>query len=480
MALNASDPSAESLRPGSADEPGLAGLLGVTLAALAAGAAARQGPAPVGAPAALARAWADRLAGLLPADGIGAVAALGELVELFAAGSVDPADPRCAAHLHCPPLAVAVAADTAASALNPSLDSWDQAPFGTALEPALIASLASLVGFDPDRAGGVVTTGGSESNLMGLLLARERALPGAVRCGLPSGRYRIFGSAATHFSVHRAAGLLGLGEDAVVRVKTGPDHRLDAEALGAALAAARAAGEQPIAVVATAGTTDLGAIDPLASIAEVAFAHGVWLHVDAAYGGGALFSDALAPLLAGLDRADSVGLDLHKLGWQPVAAGIFLSREATSLAALARRAEYLNPADDEEAGYTSLLGRSLRTTRRPDALKIAVTLRALGRHGLGARVDRCHALARYAAGRVAAVPALELYQEPVLTTVVFRYRGTDQVNARLRRALLAAGSAVIGRTEIDGRIWLKLTLLNPETTQADVDALLVAVTEAAQ
>ena len=457
---------------------GLPALLGPALEALAAGAALRAGPAPAGTPGELGAAWADRLGRLLPVDGVGAVTALSELVELFAAGSVDPADPRCAAHLHCPPLAVAVAADTAASALNPSLDSWDQAPFGTALEPALIASLAGLVGFDQDRVGGVITTGGSESNLMGLLLARERVLPGAVRQGLPVGRYRVFGSAVTHFSVHRAAGLLGFGEDAVVPVRTGSDHRLDPAALAAALAAARAAGETPIAVVATAGTTDLGAIDPLPSIAEVAAANGVWLHVDAAYGGGALFSDALAPLLAGLDRADSVGLDLHKLGWQPVAAGVFLSRDAASGGALARRAEYLNPADDEDAGYTSLLGRCMRTTRRPDALKIAVTLRALGRHGLGALVDRCHALALHAAARIGASPALELYQPPVLTTVVFRYRGSDQCNARLRRALLAAGSAVVGRTEIAGRVWLKLTLLNPDATEADVDALLATVTAA--
>jgi L-2,4-diaminobutyrate decarboxylase len=342
----------------------------------------------------------------------------------------------------------------------------------------LIASLTGLVGFDRSRAGGVVTTGGSESNLMGLLLARERAVPGAARQGVPAGRYRIFASTVAHFSVHRAAGLLGLGEDAVVPVRTGSDHRLDPAALDAELAAAVAAGDRPVAVVATAGTTDLGAIDPLVEVAAIAARHGVWLHVDAAYGGGALFSDRLAPLLAGVERADSVGLDLHKLGWQPVAAGVFLARDEASLGALARRAEYLNPADDEDAGYASLLGRSLRTTRRPDALKIAVTLRALGRRGLGALVDRCSALARYAAAQIRASDTLELYQPPVLTTVVFRYRASDVVNAELRRSLLAAGAAVVGRTAIDGQVWLKLTLLNPDATEADIDGLLTAISAA--
>lgn len=118
--------------------------------------------------------------------------------------------------------------------------------------------------------------------------------------------------------------------------------------------------------------------------------------MDAAYGGGALLSDRLAPLLDGIERADSVSLDWHKLGWQPVAAGVFLARRAETYASLARRAVYLNPQDDEEAGYPSLLGLSLRTTRRADAFKIAVTLRTLGRAGLGALVDTCHELARQA------------------------------------------------------------------------------------
>jgi len=497
--IGASTADDGALAGGVAGAEALARLLPSVLAALAAGATDRGGPAPVGLPADLDATWRAALGGWHAAEEsttprrsalgepAGAVAALTDVVRLFAAGSVDPADPRCAAHLHCPPLALAVAADLAASALNPSLDSWDQAPLATTLESTVIAELADLAGY-PRTAGGVVTTGGSESNLLGLLLAREHAVrsahgTSAVRTGLPPGRYRIFGSAVTHFSVHRAAGLLGFGEDAVVPVRTGRDHRLDPAALDEALRSARANGELPVAIVATAGTTDLGAIDPLPEIAALAKQHGTWLHVDAAYGGGALFSTALAPELAGLEHADSIGLDLHKLGWQPVAAGVFLTADTTNLAALARRAEYLNPADDEEAGYTSLLGRSLRTTRRPDALKIAVTLRALGREGLGALVDRCAALASHAASSVTKEPALELYQQPVLTTVAFRYRASadadsDAVNARLRRALLAAGAAVVGRTEIDGRVWLKLTLLNPDATEAQVDALLAAVVAA--
>jgi L-2,4-diaminobutyrate decarboxylase len=227
----------------------------------------------------------------------------------------------------------------------------------------------------------------------------------------------------------------------------------------------------------------------LRQCAALAAEHGAWLHVDAAYGGGALLSDRLAPLLDGIALADSVSLDWHKLGWQPVAAGVFLVRQAETYASLARRAQYLNPADDEEAGYSSLLGLSLRTTRRADAFKIAVTLRALGRDGLGRLVDTCHDLARAGAEAVRAHPRLELHGEPVLTAFLFRYLPedpdrADAVNARLRRRLLREGRAVVGRTELPGRgpgrIRLKLTLLNPHTTPADVERLLHAVAVAGQ
>ncbi|TMR13289.1 aminotransferase class V-fold PLP-dependent enzyme [Nonomuraea turkmeniaca] len=458
-------------------------LVRTVLEALAEGAARRDGPIPAGPPqelfALVARALAEPAGNGLDDD------ALRRLTALVAAGSADPSDPACAAHLHCPPLAVAVAADLAISALNPSQDSWDQAPATTALETLVLDQVAELVGY-PSTAAGVFTSGGTESNLMGLMLARDRVLGRATgrrieRDGLPAGpRARIFASAAAHFSVRRAAALLGLGEDTVVTVPVDRDLRMEPDELAVALRECVRRGELPMAVVATAGTTDTGAIDPLNACADLAAEHGAWTHVDAAYGGGALLSDRLAPLLAGLERADSVSLDWHKLGWQPVAAGVFLVRKAETYASLARRAAYLNPADDEDAGYSSLLGLSLRTTRRPDAFKIAVTLAALGREGLGRLVDACHDLACAGAAAVRAHPRLELHGDPVLTAFLFRYLPADaaladRVNAGLRRRLLREGHAVVGRTELPGegpgRVRLKLTLLNPHTTATEVEQL---------
>ena len=467
-------PAVAALAGGVAGAAALQPLLATVLDALRAGAERRGGPLPEGGPEAVAAGLAALLAPSAMLPDHGDPSALRLLTEALAATAADPADPACAAHLHVPPLAVAAAADLAAAAVNPSLDSWDQAPGSTSVEFAVLRALAELVGYArPETTAGVFTTGGTESNLTALLLARDAAPHEAFT----TGRLTVHCSAGAHFSIARSASVLGLGPDAVLPVETSADGRLDPRVLDWALADARAEGRTPMCVVATAGTTDLGAIDPLRTVAAVARRHGVRLHVDAAYGGGALFSRRLAPLLDGLGLADTIGLDLHKLGWQPIAAGVLLARDATIFAPLEQRAAYLNPLDDEDAGYTSLLGRSLRTTRRPDAFKVAVTLRALGRDGLGALVDRCHDLARYAAGRIAAEPRLELTAEPVLTTVLFRYRPTsgepDAVNAALRRRLLAEGRAVIGRTELaDGTVRLKLTLLNPNTTQSDIDRLL--------
>ncbi|MEU9474958.1 aminotransferase class V-fold PLP-dependent enzyme [Streptomyces sp. NPDC048191] len=430
-------------------------LLGTVLDALAAGARARGGPLPAGGPPAVAARVADVLGDILPDDGD--PDALRALVHAFAEGAADPADPLCAAHLHCPPLAVATAADLAVSALNPSLDSWDQAPAASALEAAVTGALARAAGL----ADALVTTGGTESNQLALLLARE-AHGGSVRlvCG-----------ANAHHSLPRAAWLLGLPDPVVVPAAGGT---LDLSALDEALTTLSG----PLLVAATAGTTDAGLVDPLPEIAGLCAAHGARLHIDAAYGGGLLFSDRHRGRLAGLEAAHTVTLDLHKLGWQPVAAGVLAVAHPGELAVLHQRADYLNAEDDTDAGLPDLLGRSLRTTRRPDVLKIAVTLKTLGRTALGALVDQVCAHAAEFADRVAEHPGFELYDRPGISTVLFRPAdAADADVAAVRRRLLHEGRAVLGRARLDGRLWLKATFLNPHTRPDDLARLLKLVTE---
>ncbi|WP_460064483.1 pyridoxal phosphate-dependent decarboxylase family protein [Streptomyces sp. YKOK-I1] len=435
--------AADALRP----------LLATVLDALDAGRTARGGPLPAGGPDTVAARLSAAVGDVLPDHGD--PHALPTLVRALAEGSADPAHPLCAAHLHCPPLAVATAADLAVSALNPSLDSWDQAPAASALEALVTRTLAQLAGLTD----ALITTGGTESNQLALLLARETLGPGV----------RLLCGANAHHSLARAAWLLGLPGPVVVPAPAGT---LDPAALDAALTTVPG----PHLVAATAGTTDAGLIDPLPDLAAVCAAHGARLHIDAAYGGGLLFSDRHRPRLAGLDAAHTVTLDLHKLGWQPVAAGLLAVRDPADLTALHSHADYLNADDDTEAGLPDLLGRSLRTTRRPDVLKIAVTLKTLGRHGLGALVDQVCDHAHAFAALVRDHPGLELHAPPTISTVLFRPTGaTDTAVAEIRRRLLTDGHAVLGRARLDGRLWLKTTLLNPHTRPHDLAALLNAV-----
>lgn len=468
------DPDPTLLAGGSAGPHALRPLLDTVLGALAEGTASRCGPLPPGGPDAVAERVAEHCADLLPDEGAGAHAALRDLVQLLAEGAADPADPYCAAHLHCPPLAVAAAADLAASALNPSMDSWDQAPAASTLERRLAHEFAALVhprGNSPDA---LLTTGGTEANLLGVLLAREHAArPPRVLCG-----------ANAHHSVHRAAWLLGLRAPLQLPTPRGVLDPADVHAALRDLDALRCDTGQPTpaVVVATAGTTDTGAVDPLPALADVVAAHRATrpttLHVDAAYGGPLLFSDVHGPRLAGLERADTVTLDLHKLGWQPVAAGLLTVPDTHVLRPLGHRADYLNADDDTAAGLPDLLGRSLRTTRRPDVLKIAVTLRALGRRGLARLIDRTCAAARELAALVTAEPRLTLHAEPSISTVLFRPTdASDQEVAAIRRQLLVDGRAVLGRAQAPdaaGRpaLWLKVTLLNPHVQPSDLAAIL--------
>jgi L-2,4-diaminobutyrate decarboxylase len=460
--------STPSLASGPEGPDTLRPLLDTVLGALADGTRARGGPLPAGGPDAVAERVRAAVGDVLPRHGD--PDALRALVHALAEGSADPADPLCAAHLHCPPLALATAADLAASALNPSLDSWDQAPAASELEALVTRALAAEVYAKAHATGtptppppdALVTTGGTESNQLALLLAREILGAGV----------RLIVGANAHHSLPRAAWLLGLPEPLTVPAPAGV---LDPAALDAALAALPG----PHLVAATAGTTDAGLIDPLPEIADVCRAHRARLHIDAAYGGGLLFSDRHRDKLTGLDAAHTVTLDLHKLGWQPVAAGFLAVREPDDLAALHQRADYLNADDDTEAGLPDLLGRSLRTSRRPDVLKTAVTLKTLGRAGLGALVDQVCATAHEFADLVADRPGFELYHRPVISTVLFRpAHATDAAVAAVRRELLHRGRAVLGRARPDdGRLWLKATVLNPHTRPTDLADLLKAVEE---
>lgn len=398
-------------------------------------------------------------------------AALAEVRRIWLDDAVWFHDPAYAAHLNCPVVVPALLAEVFVSGVNPSLDTFDQSVGATFVERHLVDWTAGRIGFG-DTADGVFTSGGTQSNLQALLLAREEA----TAAGADPGRLRVLASREAHFSVRTSARLLGLPDHAVVAVDTDAERRLAPRALATTLAQVIAARDVPMAVVATAGTTDFGAIDPLPDVADLCRSFGTWLHVDAAYGGGLLASRRLRPRLAGIERADSVTVDFHKTWFQPVSSSALLVRDGHHLRHVTWRADYLNPRVVHGPQPPDQVDKSLQTTRRFDALKLWLTLRVMGADAVGAYVEHVVDLATRVARDVADHPDLELAAEPQLSTVVLRHRVglTDEIRARLQ----AGGRALVAATTVDGERWLKLTLLNPAATPADLRGVLDRVVDA--
>ncbi|TYB38676.1 aspartate aminotransferase family protein [Micromonospora sp. AP08] len=412
-------------------------------------------------------------------------AALDELHDVYLRDAVYFHHPRYLAHLNCPVVIPALLGEAVLTAVNSSLDTWDQSAGGTLIERRLIDWTAGRIGLGP-AADGVFTSGGTHSNLQALLLAREET---RVRAGLRPGpealsRLRVLTSAAGHFSVQKAARLLGLGTDAVRTVDTDPQRRMRPDALAREIARCRADGLLVMAVVATAGTTDFGSIDPLPQVADICAAAGVWLHVDAAYGCGLLVSPTRRHLLDGIEWADSVTVDFHKSFFQPVSSSAVLVRDGRTLRHATWHADYLNPARAVEQRIPNQVDKSLQTTRRFDALKLWLTLRIMGADGIGALFDEVVDRAGAAWRLLDADPRFEVVTRPTLSTLVFRWRPAglaadlvDDANLYAREALAASGAALVAGTRVDGAHHLKFTLLNPETTGDDVAAVLDLIAE---
>lgn len=272
-----------------------------------------------------------------------ASAALDELETVYLRDAVYFHHPRYLGHLNCPVVIPAVLGEAVLSAVNSSLDTWDQSAGGTLIERRLIDWTAQRIGLGA-AADGVFTSGGTQSNLQALLLAREEAKTTDLA------KLRIFTSECSHFSVQKSATLLGLGHEAVVSIPVDRDKRMQTLALAAELARCTRDGLVPMAVVATAGTTDFGSIDPLPEIAELVEQHGTWMHVDAAYGCGLLASPTRRHLLDGIEHADSVTVDYHKSFFQPVSSSAVLVRDGATLGHATYHADYLNPRLELDMG----------------------------------------------------------------------------------------------------------------------------------
>lgn len=370
--------------------------------------------------------------------------------------------------------AAATAADMLASVANHSMYTLKVAGPLVALEQVVLDRMMTIAGF----AGGEATLapGGSISNLGAMLVARNEATGDARERGLHATRGRVYTSAVSHYSVRKAAMIAGIGRENCVDVAIDAQGRMRPDALEAALQADLAAGALPLMVNATAGTTVRGAFDPIDRIADVCAAHGVWLHVDGAFGGSLLLSPGARHLLAGLERADSFTWDAHKLMGVPLLCSALMVRRRGLLTRhFGENASYLFQGDDEAVDPGT---RSLQCGRRNDALKLWAAWRHHGDRGWAARVDRQLMLARSLAARVEAHPRLVLVEPPASLNVCIRVPGADA--AAVCAWLAREGEHLVGHATVCGETVVRVAVVDPAHTEADLAQLLHDLDRAGQ
>ena len=391
----------------------------------------------------------------------------------FAVGN---AHPRFMGWVHGGGTAVGMLAEMLAAGLNANLGGRDQIPIE--VERQVSEWIRALFGF-PDSATGLFVTGTSMANLIGVLVARTAAMGNSVRQQGTSGHRLVgYASVSAHESVAKAFDISGLGTNALRKIPVNSHYQMDTSALAIAIAADREAGLVPFLVVGTAGTVDVGAVDDLDHIANIARSSGLWLHVDGAFGALAKLAPDIAPCLRGITRADSIAFDFHKLGQVPYDAGFILVRDgvlhrntfATQAAYLKRETRGMAAGSPWPCDFGPDLSRGFR------ALKTWFTIKVYGTEKLGQMISRTCQLAQYLKKRIDETPELELLAPVALNIVCFRYRCEDsnRVNANLVVRLQESGICAPSTTTLNGRLAIRVAIVNHRTTHDDIDVLIQA------
>lgn len=471
--------SGDSISPGSPDAAGSAladrdGVLRDLSRYLAAAWASFDGPRP-SEPAADPE-LIERLGAGLPEQPSDPQAALGDAVRILDA-SVSPSRPLYLAYIGSSGLEVGVLASALSAAYDVNLAT--AAGAAGLLDQQAVRWVADFVGFPLGE--GHFTSGGQTSNLTALLAAREQALPGAREHGVAGHRGTVYCSDEAHHSIVRAVEAAGLGRRSLRRLPTDHRRRMHVDALAGALARDRAGSLTPIAVVATAGTTLTGAVDPLDAIADVCQREGVWMHVDGAYGLPAAATATAAHWFAGLERADSATIDAHKwLGVQKSCSLVLVRRRGPLRAAFGHEERYM--LHEEDTGNP--VDRTLEYSRPFRSLRLWLSLRVHGAAQFRAWIERTLHNAALLAGAVREHPSFELLHEPMLSTVCFRHlpagmpeEQLNPHNQRLARAMQRDGRIFLAPAIVDGHTCLRACFVNFRTTPDAVTLVLDVAAE---
>ena len=377
---------------------------------------------------------------------------------------------------------VGAVADLFASLLNQNVTAWRSGPAAVTIEKTVVKWLAQQIGCGGFQ--GSLTGGGSSANLMGLAMAREAKSP-ANETGLGSLPV-VYASEEIHMSIPKSIALLGIGRQNLRLVRTDPSFRMIPEELERAIVRDKQAGRVPIAIVASAGTVNTGAIDPLVALSELAARHDLWLHVDGAYG--ALATMAVPGKFRGLELADSISLDPHKWLYQPLDCGCLLFRDAThAQKAFAHTGDYARSLTSDPIEGFAFFEESLELSRRFRALKLWLSLRYHGFEAFRDAIRKNLAQARRLAEAVVAEPQLELVAPVELSAVCFRYLGSaghsesglNRLNAAILKEVVGKGRVYLSNASLRAKFCLRACIVNHRTTDADIDSVIPEVLQAA-
>lgn len=378
------------------------------------------------------------------------------------------------------PLPIGVIGDAIASALNQNLALYSIGPAAVEMERRTLRWLCELAGYGPG-AGGNFTSGGMTANLIGLKLARDHASGESAQTDGARGRYAVYANEERHVSVDKAADIVGLGRASLRALPTDASYRVRLDALEEAIATDRAAGVKPACIVALAGSTNTGAIDDLAALRAIADREGMWMHADAAYGGGLLVSRERRALLAGLELADSITIDPHKWFYAPVDAGAVLVRDARRLTrSFGMKPAYLTDEFDPAGERYQFYVHGLEQSRRFRALKVWMSFKRYGTAEMGRWVDRNCEQARRLHELARSHPRFESAVEPPMSAVCLRYLperelGPERVSTlhhRVAERVEQSGRFWIGTTQMKGKAWFRACSVNLRTTMEHVEGLM--------
>jgi len=391
--------------------------------------------------------------------------------------------PSFANQLYAAPHPAAFIADTVVALGNSTMATYEAAPIATLMERALVHRLGRNIGWE--RTEGIMVTGGSNANFSGLLLARNTRFPETRRFGNGNTRFSVFVSEEAHYSFFKALNQLGIGTDNLIPVPSDSAGRMRASELERLIGATRERGFTPLCVAATAGTTVLGAFDPLNEIADVCERHNLWLHADAAWGGGALMSKQHRHKLAGIERADSVTWDTHKMLGTGLVSSFILTPHLGTLLASQRGGGNNYLFHDGQENTVDLGPMSLQCGRRVDALKVWLTWRSMGDAGFEKLVNGFYDRAQFMAQEIKQRKSLELLYEPESLNVCFRYRPKRKFMANLavrpiRDDLMRRGEAMVNWSSRGGESFLRYIVVHPGADEAVITKLLDDVVAAGQ